>query len=79
MSAGAILLYGLANKLDPHDSTVLGNCSSARAKEAERRGEHAEAAHLYREAVLAWQGTSDSQGACLLPDDDLVVLIMLSL
>jgi hypothetical protein len=60
---GAILLYGLANKLDPQDSTVLGNCHSARAKEAERRGEFAESAHLYREAVAAWQGA-------WLPEDD---------
>ena len=62
---GAILLYGLANKLDPSDATVLGNCHCARAKEAERRGEWAEAAHLYNTAVEAWQG-----GEMPLPADD---------
>jgi hypothetical protein len=53
---GAILLYGLASKIDPLDSTVAGNCHAARAKEAERRGNWAEAAHLYRTAVDAWRG-----------------------
>jgi len=58
---GAILLYGLANKLDPSDSTVSGNCHAARAMEAERRGNWAEAAHLFRTAVKAWQSGSAAE------------------
>ena len=52
---GAVLLYSLAQVLDPSDTTVMGNQCAVRAAEAERRGELLEAAHLYREACAAWE------------------------